>query len=794
MEKEKVHQQEVKEIEPKKEISRRQALKAMGIGGLLIAGHSILGGTLKAFAETKPLETQAEPQTKAVKSTADASITVSSVSELKSIAHTAIKDRQVAFVSGYDFAGDGGHKQMIYIESSVSNENGGTVHKPTSLASTDHGAWHVLHNGTGFFSWFGILDESKPADNALDCLVNDLSLRRIEATSDLLMIKRHIFQRSHLEIDFMGHKMFTFGTEDGSRNNPFGATMFFKGRKVGDPITVTLPAAASGLPGHFKDTDFFYVGNNHSFAENEWYFVECDARPSEQVGAGEKPIGGGSADREIQKLVMVTKVGRSAADTEYVEFNYIAAWELQQGRTVTYQKIKPVENVHVYNLKFEGQGHSDISGTNPLAHEFCVNCNVINVQATKLFWPLDIRRYCTSYQITNCELNNPNDVIFGGVGYLAQQIGCLYAHVTDCRATNCRHLNDFTGCAYSKVENCHCTGDENGAFVTHGQYDHDLNYIGNSGFLSFANSAANANSPHTWGGWHRRITVKQHNACRVVFHFKMNRVSDFTLEDCYVHRDVSRYGGNAGSVWANADGLVMKNCTINGMLTLGQDSMVSNRPNIIEGCSITMMDGLYLMRHRSSGFGVKTDLHFKNCNFYNIGQNYMDMGKKVTFENCHFYADTNAAKSRINIECEEVQFIGGGVHGVCIAFDIGGTSTEADVGDQKMVVSGGTVFDGSNPDGAYIDVKNQNMLTFDWNGAKVNTASGMDLIRTKSGGKSAYRFVGCEFADTNFTIPDAQIAVGSYVQIISCLMKNTTITPPTAAHAAVTDVSGNLQV
>ncbi len=51
----------------------------------------------------------------------------------------------------------------------------------------------------------------------------------------------------------------------------------------------------------------------------------------------------------------------------------------------------------------------------------------------------------------------------------------------DCHTTNARHLNDWTASSYGLVENCHGDGDDQGPFVTHGQYEHDLTYVGNSG-------------------------------------------------------------------------------------------------------------------------------------------------------------------------------------------------------------------------------------------------------------------------------------------------------------------------
>lgn len=764
---------------------RRQVLKALGLGGLAVACASFLpGGVMLTQAGTAG---KGEYREESFTGTREISV-VADVKELKAM--TGMKSGTMVQVLGYERPGDPGAKKAVYFESSTAEDNGGTVHRPDN----GKGAWHVVHNGVGRFGWFGIFDAHKQADDALDVLVNDESFHRIEADSDLLMRRRHVFHRSNLELDFHNFTMYTYGAENARRDDPFAAIMFFQGKTVGEPLTVTLPKRQNER-GFFdsvqfcEDSDYLYVGDNSSFAENQWYFVQSDPRPQEEAAEGRMPIGGGSSDIELMKLVMVTKVGNALGDKEYIGVNYLNAWPLATGRQISYQRIEPVFHVNVRNLKFEGQGHSDVTGTSPVAHEFCVDCNVENLEARKVFWPLNIRRYCTTYEIKNCELINPEEVKTGGTGYMVQQIGCLYGHVVDCRAHNVRHLNDFTGCAYSMVENCHCTGDENGAFVTHGQYDHDLTYIGNSGFLSFANSALSPSAPHTWGGWHKRIVVKKHVAPRIVFQNKMNRVVDMTLEDCYVYRNVDRYGANGGSVWANVDGLVMRNCVIDGPLSLGEDSSISKRATIIEGCTINQLDGFYLTRHRGSNYEVERELTFRNCTFRNVGQSFLVKCNKVNFENCHFYADPQAPSSRLNVEAKEIIFQSGGMHDVCFAFDKGGTTQEA-VGDQKLVVRGGAQFDGSNASGALFEVKNSGCVTFELGDACFQPDDGMKLIlqRPEEGtagtGTLALRARGTTLVNTSLEIGESARGRDCYYMAEGCLLQNSRLRLPGGAVVA----------
>ena len=175
------------------------------------------------------------------------------------------------------------------------------------------------------------------------------------------------------------------------------------------------------------------------------------------------------------------------------------------------------------------------TGAQPLAFEYAVRCDVRDVRARHTYWPVLLRRHNTEYVTERCSLANPIEVVVGGTGYLTQQIHCLYGKVRDCTTSNARHLNDFTGSAYCMVENCHGDGDFHGAYVTHGQFEHDLTYVGNSGLLSFANSGP------TWGSSAKRITVVRHTG---FWGIGFAKVSDLTLQDVAVCRTGAYDGVN----------------------------------------------------------------------------------------------------------------------------------------------------------------------------------------------------------------------------------------------------------
>lgn len=127
------------------------------------------------------------------------------------------------------------------------------------------------------------------------------------------------------------------------------------------------------------------------------------------------------------------------------------------------------------------------------------------------------------------------------------------------------------------MENCHATGDHEGGFNTHRQYEHDLVYLGNSGILSLANSGGQ------WGQSARRIRVEQHTCTMLIAD---TFTSDLTLTDVHITR--SSFPDGPGILQANFDGLQMRGCQIDGEMTLVSYTRNSLRSNLIEGCGIRL--------------------------------------------------------------------------------------------------------------------------------------------------------------------------------------------------------------
>ncbi len=478
---------------------------------------------------------------------------VASVAALIELGLTQPGDGTVVITLGYYSAGDGGGMLVYWDASSERMINGGTVIAAVSQAK---GRWLQLHEGVVDFRQFGVFNAEMNADDALAAMVNDPTIHRIEAHTPLNFVRRHHFYRSNLTLDFGGQTVTTLGIEPvGAKQiNALAAVLFFSGKPAANTDTVTLNAV---LP---EQTDIFPVSDASTFSVGQWYRLESDA-PGEPLA------------KELQKLVQITHI----IDAKQVRVNYKNGWPLFAGRQIRWTQVSVIEQVHISNMRFIGHGTAPNTGSHPIAFEYAVSCNVSAIHAKATFWSVIIRRWCAFFRTERCSLTNPVNIKHGGAGYLTQHIHCLYGHILECSSANARHLNDFVSSAYCTVENCHSNGDHDGAFVTHGQYEHDLVYSGNAGAISFANSGKQ------WGASAKRITVRNHTCTLFIANEK---VTDLTLDDVHVLHVEGR--SNTGIMRLNADGVQLRGCTVASELTLVQHTALSCRSNTFNGCSFRL--------------------------------------------------------------------------------------------------------------------------------------------------------------------------------------------------------------
>ncbi|MBD2861279.1 peptidase C14 [Paenibacillus oceani] len=754
-----------------KAISRRHVLRTLGIGGAMLAGSAF--ASKLAMADAPPSNAEKAGRV----------LQVASVAELTSMPPGLLKDGQHVVVNGYNNSGDSGGKLVRWNAASTKADNGGTVHSVNGMS----GRFEVVHSGVADFRWFGIFGSTQNADAALDAMAGDLTIHRIEAHSDLNFTKRHVYHRSNLEVDFHNHTVTTEGMELNTLDNPFGAVMFFQGTATGATQTVTLTEDI------LEYSDMFQVADASAFRIGSWWHAGISANA------------GGRAQKELDYMIMVTEVFPA---TNHVRFNYKSGWQLAAGRQITYKEIRPAVRCHVRNMNFIGipvpvNGTSqrptpewDQIGSNPVAYEYAVECDATGINATKVFWPVVMRRYNTHFLTERCTLINPEERDWGGTGYLTQQINVLYGHVKDCNTSNARHLNDFTCAAYCMVENCHGDGDEYGPFVTHGQYEHDLTYIGNSGLLSFANSGT------FWGDSAKRVTVKKHIASRIVAN---KRLTDLTLEDCHAVVTYTKPGtkmANSGSIWVNMDGLQMRGCTAQEMITISKGSSRGKRKNIIDSCSFGMMKGYELARPIRAGTTQvgftpsNGELTILNTEFTNVEEINLGSINKLTLINTWFKGLPVSGK--VKVGTREIIMQGGGLINCGFLFTgawdkVGDVNNAKNTPDQSITIDGGAVFSGTNGEKAFLkSVDPGNVITWSFGDCTSTAADANTAHFHIEGGTHKLKAFGSRFVGGKYAVSGGGFGGGNYLFVNSVIEENVDRSSLPAEAAGIRHSTGNL--
>ncbi|BBA96237.1 hypothetical protein RVR_1444 [Actinacidiphila reveromycinica] len=722
--------------------SRRKLLRAGGIGGLLLAATT----TAVAAGAGTASATGSGSAHPAGKSTAP--IAVDTVAHLLALDPKALASGAVALVSGYRAPGDGGGLVARWDATATTAPNGGTVLRPAGHAGK--GRWRMVHDGLLDFRQFGVMDASTPADAALDAMVADPAVHRIEAHTDLNFTKRHTFSRSRIELDFGGNLVTTTGIEPNAVNNPFGAVLYFRGTVTDTTVKSELSAAMPDL------ADIFEVPSSKSFTVGQWWSVEIDAA-----------AGTGLYEKEVQKLVQVTEI----VDGTHIRVNYKIGWDLAAGRTFTWTLVEPVERAHVRNMVFQGvpdvADDDTVTGSHPIAYEYAVSCDVSGIDATGTFWPVIMRRWCTYFHTSECQLKNPASVTYGGAGYLTQQIYCLYGHVEDCHVANARHLNDWTASAYGYVTNCHGDGDDQGPFVTHGQFEHDLTFTGNSGLMTFANSGA------AWGGAAKRVTVRRH-ACS--WFVARTNITDLTLEDMLV---IGNAQAGSGMIWVNADGAQLRGCVASGPLVVSQSSNRSKRPTVIADSAFTQGKASEV-----TAATVSADVHLLRVTLQGLDGAQFNGTGDLVLDACTF---TGASASA---DPSTVAHADTAVHGGTFA-DTGLVLKSAK--DQRLWIDGGARFGGANGSAVFL-ARSGADRTVSWQldglDSRASDAKTAHLLITD--GVNHYRAGGSAFSGGRLELDPAAFGGDSHLLHTGCTEDGVTRTAMPAEGDRVRHTAGNL--
>lgn len=705
--------------------NRRRLIRSMGAAAAAAAAVTALPMTAAAAEEKYP----------GVR-------TVGTVAELKALDVSALTPGACVYVGGYNRAGDGGAKLMRWAADSMKDDNGGTVHRPKGVAQGNPGRFEAVHDGVGDFRWYGIFDETVAADAAFLSMAGDGAISTIRAYSDLLFLRRNTVTRSRITLDFNGHTVYTYGSDGDS--NSGSATFFFTGELLKTKMAVTL---SEDLPEYSEN---YPVKDSSRFTVGQWYTLNCDTVP-----------GGGGSERELQKLAKVVGI----PDETHVTFDYKLGWPLAKGRRITYQQVSPVHDVCIKNMHFVGSGRPTTTaggtGSNPISFEYAVRCNVYNCHATQSFWSMIFRRYNTQYVTEFCSLYNPVEIQVGGTGYLTQQIACCYGVVRDCVAAQMRHLTDFTGSAYCEVINCHAVGDNMGPFGTHGQYEHDLTFIGNSGLIGLTNTMT------VWGRAAKNVVIKRHTGAAVLI---QNFVTNVTLEDVHTFQEPGMV--YAGMIKANVDGLIMRHCHADTTLMLSQYTDRSHRPCIISDCSFKTLKGQAIGRigaHVSSeqlGNDKKpiwSPVTFRNCTIEGIDDSpYYGIGE-LLFERCTLRG-ASAGATPWAILAARTRFV------ECELADLGLVFISTERAQKVELVD--TRITGAS-DSPAIEVKNIKFpVSIDLRGVRFERGEGQVLLRTREGAVlSRLTAVSCEFEGGKSELSPASFGEEAVLWLNHCLQR-----------------------
>lgn len=245
-----------------------------------------------------------------------------------------------------------------------------------------------------------------------------------------------------------------------------------------------------------KGATTFRCSNNALFQKRQWVIMSSD-------------VGSGTIGREVNVMTQVQ--GSGGASTE-LRVDYKNGWPLSIGRVLTYRNVTPVEGikVHLKGVKWnqnitDGAGSGDAFTSQQscalLSLEYVNDAEIILGEGKDHPYPMVVAYYPRNVTVRDTTTNFPR---VPGSDHVVQFNNAYECHALRLRNISGRHVVDFSGGSYCSVRFCGETGTRNGAFTTHGIFEHNLVFENNYGLLSFANSG------EYYGSSCDMVTVKHH--------------------------------------------------------------------------------------------------------------------------------------------------------------------------------------------------------------------------------------------------------------------------------------------
>lgn len=377
--------------------------------------------------------------------------------------------------SYYSDIKSGGDRFFRSVDPAGKVDNGGTI-----IVTNGGSVWQAeeIHDITleDFGARSGV-----DATDALRRAVNSPATRITSNLSEIILTDNSVFTRSNISID-MPDTVVLWNAATGhvpereSTNYRFPGIIAFRG-SLGEIIDTR------NLTGNiFKGDTTYQCNNNALFNLREWIIMQSD-------------VGSGTIGREVN---VMSQVLGSGGVSNQLRVDYKTGWNLPTGRSLTYRRVTPLENIKVH---FKGVKWNQVltveSGTGDewtseqacalLSLEYVVDADVCLGDGEDHPYPMVVTSYVNRVRIHDTRTLLPRVPGSDHVVQFNNAYRCTAERLVNVSG---RHTVDFTGASYCSVEHCGETGSRNGAFTTHGVFEHNLRFDHCYGMLSFANSGA----------------------------------------------------------------------------------------------------------------------------------------------------------------------------------------------------------------------------------------------------------------------------------------------------------------
>ncbi len=288
----------------------------------------------------------------------------------------------------------------------------------------------------------------------------------------------------------------------------------------------------------------------------------------------------------------------NSGGNDFVQLDYINGYQIDIGTTVYYHSVTPIQNVHIIGGTIIDKSTTAVTTEwlCGVVMKYAANCTATSLTGIDMNLPLHRMLWSYNVESHSTRTEHPRKV-GGGQGYAVQWQMALRCITTNPSGTKCRHVLDYTNAAFCSVENAFDTITQNGSYITHGQFEHNLDYKNMNGLLSFANSDV------LFGESAKSIVVTGGKITQII---GANKVTDLTLNDLSVAQIGSI--GNLGNCSFNNDGLVINNVVTTGDVIISNFSTLSTRKSIITNLTAPVVDA------RDATGANAVDITYIDCN------------------------------------------------------------------------------------------------------------------------------------------------------------------------------------